>query len=449
MGWKMGLNIIGYCVFITSCLLASVKIGKNRRIKSILFFLAVLLPISNFSTVNTDVTFIRPFFLATILLLPYFSVNYGVRTTRRFFFFLLFIIIIIVGYLLTPFLSINAKVIDIDASVADTFSIQLSNYKYFSNPMQLIYPVFWFVFIFIFSKVIYRERLQLFFFKALTFAVYPVLFLGFYYINKSVSYAPFEALNRISYMPDIYFSNWGVGFLGLPRMYSFPGEPANIAFFLSIILGPMLQSLYSKDNIIFSSKYYEIFLVTLLVSAIILTQSTTGLLLLGLLFVFSFILNFGFRKTYIKALVFILLIIVILISSLDFTSILRKLTDLSGSGAVRYLVNSHIITIIQDNLFLGIGWGNTRTLAFNLYILSGTGLLGFVVFVMMVGSFLRKSSKEYIPSNIKHLHKGLSSAILSLFFTGFIAISESFFILPFFWVALALLLSCYSLTPKK
>jgi hypothetical protein len=414
-----------------------------RKPKLFIILTALLMPIHALYAMELGSTFIRPFLLATILFILYFYQKYGVQNSNRFYYSLLFVITVVLIYVATPIFDINSQVFDIRSSVSSVDSLYLSNFQNYSNPFQLAYLIYWFAFILIFSTFLNREKLQLFFYKAMVLSMYPVLVIGIFYIFNSTNYSEFSISNSIGSTSEVYFLNWGVGFLGIPRMFSLPGEPANIALFLGIILGPIIQTIYTKSPIFFRHKSYEYFLLFLLIFSIILTQSTTGLLLLLLLLLLSMVINFNTSLRYFIVAISLLILLIMILGGINFQILFEKLIDHSGSGMVRYIVNTHVLSIIKDNFLFGIGWGNTRSLAFNLYIFSGSGITGFSVFLLVVYSFLKKYSNEFIPLYLVHLRKGLSNIIIAILFLGFFAVSESIFVMPFFWVSLSILSSCY------
>lgn len=255
------------------------------------------------------------------------------------------------------------------------------------------------------------------------------------------------------------FLNWiGFGFnprfvgseLGIPRMYSFAGEPGytalHILFAFSVVLGLFLST---KEDIVFTHRNLGRISVFLFVGLLLTTSTTAygGLFILSVVYSFFSLLtnNQRFKQILPSVLPFFVFAILILLALGGDTLIsfigyqAQKLQFSAGSGSIRLEHIKHSIDIVAQRPLFGVGMGGHYGLSLFGTIMAETGLVGLSLFI---GSIIL-AFKPLIYWSVNDPTKGsLAFSILiggsTTIITALVAKSITAFNFGWVWLAVAL-----------
>lgn len=124
-----------------------------------------------------------------------------------------------------------------------------------------------------------------------------------------------------------------------------------------------------------------------------------------------------------------------------------KLTELSGSGLVRFTIVAQNFQSFLESPILGLGYGSERSLAVSAFLLSNTGLVGFCSFTFL-GLFLMKKmwnimKSKYASPDQKTYALGFFISFGTMFTLMQFAKSESSLLFHYFWIIGACMLALY------
>jgi hypothetical protein len=366
--------------------------------------------------------------------------------------------------LMMPFFFKNIQVIGFDSSVGlvDTISYEKLSFQ-LSNITQLIYPYFQGILFVVIAAYLNNESKILKTSRLLIKSSFLVLITGSVYLL-------FGTIGNTNFLKGIDFVITGVenfrllangGILGLPRMSSWAGEPGYTSFLFLAILGLLVGQVITKNYVIFNKKQ-TIWAIVLFVIGTIITTGTTGYIGLIILFLLACVGRLGLNNVATKAKlrgffipligIFLFVIFLKLFAGFSFLEYfvkqhLDKITELSGSGLVRYEITQNSIQHFLLSPILGIGYGSERSLALSTFLLGNTGLLGFLSFMFWGLSLLKKMWNILKNKFATHKQKTLAIGFFISFGTMFIlmqfAKSESSLLFQYFWIIGACMLSTH------
>jgi len=372
--------------------------------------------------------------------------------------------------LIMPFLLANeVSVISFESSVGmvNSLSIEKLSFKE-SNITQIIYPYFQVI---LFVSITYyasirnkvRETLRL-----LIKGSMIVLFSGFLHIVfvQIGETSLLEAINLIiSGSTEVKLSK-GKGFMGLARMHSWAGEPGYSAFLFLAIVGLLLGEWLSDNYILSKNRKLCNINLLLFTVGIILSAGTTGYIGILVVFLLTFFASLAISQFKLKSyylfwpIVSLVVVFILLQSFWDYSFVnyfqeqhLSKLTELKDSGYVRFTIIKQNILNFLNSPILGVGYGSERSLALSAFLLSNTGLLGFLSFSFF-GAFLMRKMWNILRSrlataNQKTLALGLFISFGTMFVLMQFAKSESSLLFHYFWIIGACMLALHRLYKQK
>jgi len=226
---------------------------------------------------------------------------------------------------------------------------------------------------------------------------------------------PEISLNFYRFMgaPDLSFARKML-FKKVPQMYSLLGEPGQMALFLVAPLGFTCIKFLSTENLLKTDKY-SIFLILMITCLLISTSTAAHASIIVFLLSFLFISKLKIPTfRYIKAIIKIALVVGLSIclayaiyyvffnySFSDFTknTHVAKVSLQFGSGPARWHYAVENFNIFFKYPFLGVGIGSCNSSSMITALLSNTGILGTVSFLLFNFFIFKKTFKKYLTSN--------------------------------------------------
>ena len=252
------------------------------------------------------------------------------------------------------------------------------------------------------------------------------------------------------------------GLFSLARMHSWAGEPGYTSFLFLAILGIGLGGVLTENYKIFKSKYHVITISLLFFIGIFLSAGTTGYAGITILFSLAYIATYAIPQSHLKIKrlyliisaggLVILFVVLSLLTGFSFFGYFQeqhvsKLTELSGSGLVRFTIVAQNFQNFLESPILGLGYGSERSLALSAFLLSNTGLAGFLSFNFF-GLVLMKKMWDIMKSSFasadqRTLALGLFISFGTMFTLMQFAKSESSLLFHYFWIIAACMLALH------
>lgn len=378
--------------------------------------------------------------------------------------------VVLLVFLLVVLISIFMPIIYKGEIMVLPFSAEFADYKLtiplsftYHNVKQVFYPVFMvLVFIAVKSKIKNFEDLilcvRLFMLSAIIVILSGLFFLiGYFVIGVSVydvqAYLQHGIWDSGAIVARVLNYN---NLFGIPRIYSFAGEPSFHANFLVVMFSLSFAYLILNKSKGRKIKFCAAWTLFVLFN-VVLTGSTTGylgivvtvfiapliLLYLGELkkhtvrryFIFVFLLFF---------VIFFMAILLFVISNNSLFNYLyeshaNKIISLSGSGLIRYEVNKVAIDAFLQLPLLGVGYGSNRTTSLFFSLLSNVGLIGMLTFLMF--NYMVVSYKLSLDNRLRCYSTSYAIAIIVWLIMSFIATPVVALIFPWYWMLVVLLLA--------
>lgn len=251
----------------------------------------------------------------------------------------------------------------------------------------------------------------------------------------------------------------------IPSMYSISGEPGWTAFFLSFpfaIVGTRLA--FNKIEAV--SRREKVAFV-IMAFGLLLSTSTTAYL--GMLI---YVVSLGFLimlktkpapfvgkllKSAVLGIVFLIVLFPVFSFAFNYpffdfilNTQVAKLTLEHGSGPVRFHYIMENLKIFSQYPILGVGIGSNKSTAMMPALLSNTGLMGTIPFLLFNFYIFRKAFGYYLKA--KDIDMVISSSLISAFITlfalMFIAKSIGTLYTTHYWLIMAMMSSIYILNPE-
>jgi hypothetical protein len=249
-----------------------------------------------------------------------------------------------------------------------------------------------------------------------------------------------------------------------PRMFSLAGEPGFTALYLLFVFALLLVLSFSKFNLFHSSLQWCLLAATFL--SIMVTGSTTGYAGLAvLLLAFLFIRILPSRGSSSGTRLLSVLVSVVSVSLLltvaamlaprligfslvDYLSEdhLTKVAGEEGSGVTRYGTAEYGLEVFLSSPLLGVGYGSHRTTSLLITLLSNTGILGVLAFLLWHGYVLYRGLFVYQNSHnplLTELTVGLLVALVTLLPLVTLGKSTVVFNFGWYWFVLIMLEAAY------
>lgn len=431
------------------------------------FFVTVI------TTIPLGDTILRTSYLFSAIFIVFYISRMSIRTRKseeRNLFLskdllpLYIFLFIIISTLFMPFFFANKiSVISFDSTVGLTQEIEFKKLRFQqSNLTQLIYPLFQIILLTLITSYITRKDYIQETYNLLLCGCVVVLITGILHIVlvHIGSVEILEILSLVMRGSDNFSVAIDDGFAGLTRMYSWAGEPGYTSFLFLAIIGPVLGALLTGNYLIFKTRKWTMFIFSIFMAGIILSAGTTGYVGVIILFGFTFIASFAFsnkevniKKRYLVIPIFgLILLFIVLEFATGFSFVgyfqeehLSKLTQLDSSGFVRFYVVSNNFQHFLESPIMGLGYGSERSLALSAFLLSNTGLAGFLSFIFF-GLFLMKKMWDVMKSrhstgNQKTWALGFFISFGTMFSLMQFAKSESSLLFHYFWIITACMLA--------
>lgn len=298
-------------------------------------------------------------------------------------------------------------------------------------------------------------------------AVVAVLVGFFYQLSLATRNTKMFALYHFVMTGSTEFRRIGF-FLGpLPLMCSIMGEPgytgAYLLFNFSILL---CLTLVGHSGLLFGTRVSLIILSLLFIG--LLFSGTTGLvglpLLIGALLMFPISHKFHLRRSFLTRILLLVMVLSFLtyfvfkfllhIPIIDYfyNVHIRKLFLETGSGLVRYSSAMHGLKLFLRHPVLGVGVGSNRTLSMLVTLLSNTGLLGTLPFLLLNWIVFQKGLRTYCHTNSSTLSAitlALLVSFISLFGVMTFAKARMALMYLFYWLLLAMIVTAHDLYKKE
>lgn len=188
---------------------------------------------------------------------------------------------------------------------------------------------------------------------------------------------------------------------GLIRMSSVATEPSVLAQFLVTVIPILLFSIFLKRP--FFSRFIDS--IILFLNIIVLLLSTSASAYIGVIFItfYTLITLLNLRLISTKVIfLFISIICILLYIYFEFDAI-SKLVDLylfnklsTGSGSERLKTIGLAFSYFVRYPILGIGWGSVTSFDMFVFILSSTGILGFIIFSSLIFYPIKTSLETFL-----------------------------------------------------
>lgn len=207
------------------------------------------------------------------------------------------------------------------------------------------------------------------------------------------------------------FQIMNIGNFDIMRMKSLTGEPSMFAFTL-------LPFWIYSIHIGMKKTHY------LLLSALMLSTSTTAIIGVVMYYLFRF-LKYGLKDkvvfTYTAGVILITGLLWNVVSSIFYRMVIEKLKMQNNSGSERwdsfYSSMSFFTELHPINMLFGVGFGTIRATDFLSTMLVNCGIVGFIIFSFMFMLPVLKLGKGYTEM-------GLKSIIVIMYITMMISVSE-------------------------
>jgi hypothetical protein len=325
---------------------------------------------------------ITPFFFTQILFVlkmsPYVLANgLSVNISKVTFVFIILVIFSIFITMISPSLFSGTRVV----SSAFSFEVNYAtNGKPLSFSMSNISQICLFIINVTTLLVVYRF--------APIIINFNQLYLSYYLSIIVFAFFSFWWLVSKDTLPvDFLYSNGGYSITALAesRLASTYSEPSSAGAFIASSLAPLLFA---------RRKFGVLVLGVGMIFLLTLNRSSTAILTA----VTSFLLFFILRGTNSQR-VLISLCLLVIVSSVIFMIFGDTLLSLydnkmsSDSGMIRSWSNYLSLSALYDSYFLGLGLGSNRASSLLLTILTSVGVIGFVLFVVVI-CFLMKPLLE-------------------------------------------------------
>ncbi len=325
---------------------------------------------------------ITPFFFTQILFMlkmsPYVLANgLNVNISKVTFFFIMLVVFSILITMISPSLFSGTRV------VSSAFSFEV-NYATNGKPlvfsMSNISQICLFIINVTTLLVVYRFAPQIINFNQ--------LYLSYYLSIIIFAFFSFWWLVSKDTLPvDFLYSNGGYSITALAesRLASTYSEPSSAGAFIASSLAPLLFA---------RRKFGVLVLGVGMIFLLTLNRSSTAILTAAT----SFLLFFILRGTNSQR-VLISLCLLVIVSSVIFMVFGDTLLSLyddkmsSDSGIIRSWSNYLSLSALYDSCFLGLGLGSNRASSLLLTILTSVGVIGLVLFVVVI-YFLMKPLLE-------------------------------------------------------
>jgi hypothetical protein len=284
--------------------------------------------------------------------------------------------------------------------------------------------------------------------------------------------------------PDLFNTNISLGqsngamLYGIPRISSVASEASMYAYFLIMFI-PIYISLEIGGIYILGKSTLRISNSIALLTAFV-TTSTTAYATFGMALLFFFASsqrvanssnNVFFARKFFNKLSLITIISISLFSMLiiyvssnfgvkieDFISILTDSTISKGSsdstsfesGKERSSTIFVALSIFMQNPIIGTGFGKSRSFDLITTILSNTGILGLLSFIMMILAAINLTTdveKSTVNRLFKSLAYGLRYSLIMGLFAMCISIPDLVF--QFFWLILSFISSLHNISYKE
>ncbi|CAI0922229.1 hypothetical protein D3C81_19960 [compost metagenome] len=374
---------------------------------------------------------ITPFFFTQILFLiklsPYVLANgFSINISKVTFLFIVLVIFSILITMSAPSIFSGTRV------VSSAFSFEI-NYATNGKPLRFSMSNISQLCLFIINVttllVTYRFAPKIIDFNQLYISYYLSIFIFTFF-------SLWWLVSRETLPVDFLYSNGGYSITALAenRLASTYSEPSSAGAFIASSLAPLL----------FARRKFGILVLGIgMLFLLTLNRSSTAILTA----ITSFFLFFILRGTNSQR-VLISLCLLVIISSIVFILFGDTLISLydhkmtSDSGIIRSWSNYLSLSALSDSYFLGLGLGSNRASSLLLTILTNLGVVGFVLFAVVVYVLTKPLFKNRSEPN--------ALFFLTLFF-GFIL--GAFFSVPdisspSLWMFLIYIASASSLTSK-
>jgi hypothetical protein len=382
-----------------------------------------------------------------------------------------FLLIISVSLFMPFFLQNDVNVISFQSSVGLVDSIEFERLEFRqSNLTQLIYPLFQiilFTCLVTYISSIKKIHRTIDLLIKSSFIIFGTGLLHIILVQLG-SLEILSAIKLVTSGAAEFKSSADRGLFGLARMHSWAGEPGYTSFFLLSILGICLASILTRNYSILKNRRRAHLLFAISFIGVVLSTGTTGYVGLVILFSLSFISSYAIPKDQLKinrvllvVPVFLIFASFILIEFLTGLSLLgyfqeqhiSKLTDLSGSGLVRFTIVAHNFQNFLTSPILGLGYGSERSLALSAFLLSNTGLVGYVSFTLFAFLLMKKMwniiTSFSIGSEYRTVALGLFLSFGTMFALMQFAKSETSLLFHYFWIIAACMLALHRIYKSK
>ena len=322
-------------------------------------------------------------FLVLRVLSTYSSSTKRLKVNRVIIYFFVFVCWAIVLTLFMPFVFKGLSVIGSNTSDQYLAMMQMHDHLSFSskNIVQIMFIISNFVTFCLFYH--YRDCLSnKFLLNTFLCAIGLVLFIGFWSFSNKILGVPFPN--------SVFYSNVGYGQLynvetefGLSRLNATFTEPSYCGGFLA-------ASFWAVYNTANKHKYI---LCSIIMIALLFNLSSTGLVAFGVGFILYAVSSV--KRLFINVIIFIVLIFILSHTIYwDYfdTMLFSKGETLSGLARGNSLILT--LDLCRDTHFIGLGLGSHSDFSFFGNLLAATGIVGLVLFMVIVGILQYKNYKN-------------------------------------------------------
>ena len=459
----MNISLLGYFVipFGIVCFFL-----KRKHLYWVSIFAAVFfsLNVANFPSITFHLN-VPNFFLILLITKEIFYIsitNKSFKKPDRAQLYLIFFFVVAGLSLIMPVI-INGtdSAMSVEMPI-DSFTLEPIMFRRV-NVTQYLYLVFFCTVFFVLCRQMISFERILRTVKVLIWASLLVLFSGFFHQTMHI-------LGKQEELKSLYAfcgtSSQIYTLFGLPRMSSISGEPSFTVIYLLMGICLLFPQVV-RNEYIYLTRKMTYFFIMLLVIGLLLSGSTTGFL--GLIVVFLLFLWMAFRRhsshiaRYIKMLFFLAIplllsvYIVKYVAGIDVVSYIQnlhvsKVVDQTQSGLPRWRAILYGWELFTRHPILGTGFGSANVFSWIVSMLANIGILGTYFFILFNATLLVKCYKLARRNDrLGLVAESLFLANVSYLIVCSMAHSLSTFILPIFWILLALLCSlCHisGLVPK-
>jgi len=324
------------------------------------------------------------------------------------------------------------------------------------NITQLFYPIAQFVVFLAIANSINDISKLVSALKASYWSFYAIFLSGIFY-QSCLATGNFALVSQIFKLftgaPELRMLDFQ---FGVPRMYSLAGEPGYSATFFICCMGfTLLISKLAENKIFLQGIGFYRYSFHLAVIACILTGGTSGFVGLLVFLPVAFLMQKRKPKNIKpKKQIVSLVGIFTLLAILNQTNFIANASELlsyhitkitvssdKGSGKIRAKTAMEGIRVFAESPLLGAGYGSHRTTALSTSLLSNTGIIGTVLFLLFVFSILIPNFTLDGNANVisRKLALYLTAAYISYLCTCMIGTSIVALIFPWTWTLLAIL----------